>query len=112
MIGRTLKIGDTIEAGILGLPINELTLASTEVYDTGLTGLVGHIYIRDKTNTAGSIVSYSDTATIAVNLNAKHTITKDNATTLNVYFDTTSIMIQNLTGAEISIDVFVDGIQL
>lgn len=79
------------------------TLANSGVYDTGIESLTGFLTVEDSTNGDSAIATVhlnGDTLTIAsVAGSSSITATKDTASSVNVYVESGSIQIQNLSGA-------------
>lgn len=85
------------------------TLADAGVADSGVDAVTGTFFVVDETNNDSATLSlFNDggTLTLAKTVGATAiTVTKDTASSVNVYFESGTLQVQNLTGAEAIINV-------
>jgi len=84
-----------------------LTIADAAVGATTIAAKAGKIIVDEGSNSANiDIINTADTVTtVKENGPALITITKDNASTINIYVENDVVNVQNLTGAEITVTV-------
>ena len=97
--------GQTVDAQEEKTGVIPQTMANAAIIDTGVGSAVGHLVIENLTaNNSGvaAVFNTSGVATIAgFNGATGVTVAKDTASSLNVYVESGTIRIQNLTGGEI-----------
>ena len=72
-------------------------IAIDGVADSGLAGGGGMIVVYSTTSGVTGLYRLDYHTVVAVSLNALFTVTKDNASTINVYWETDQVKIQNKT---------------
>lgn len=92
------------------LVASNAALAASGVLTTTLADTsYGHIYLKE-TTAKGEIYTYTGTTLVPLTANAAYTVTKDNALTVNVYFEGGVLKVQNLTALAINVKVNFVGI--
>lgn len=82
-----------------------MVIASTETLDTGIDAFTGNmsVSIGDDSGIATCYVTAGVQVVGSVTGGAEFSDTEDNASTLNIYVDGGNIILQNLTGADVTV---------
>jgi len=83
------------------------SIAANAVFDTTLTTLHGDGIVKNAAANKSVKLFFNHQTPLKVAGDAIFTITKDNAATVNIYFDAGTYKIQNLTAATVVLQVMI-----
>lgn len=104
-----LSAGSIIGTDISAIASNAALAADGVLATTLADTSYGHVYVKE-TTAKGEIYTYTGTTLVPLTANAAYTVTKDNALTVNVYFEGNVLKVQNKTALAINVKVNFVGI--
>ena len=96
---------------ILGYTGGDATLTADEVHVSTLANTIGGMLtVYDSTNQKVGIYRVEGGTLTAISANAIYSTTKDNAATINVYYESNVVKVQNKTAGTLALKYRFDGI--